>query len=283
MSRRRAFWIGVALLISTLFPLFLSDLSAGEGAWLGVVGGVALLGITGADQLVGRAIHERTRPLGDALLVLLVVGLVGGLWVNFLAVDAWEAWWGRFVLIPIVAGIVGVPVLTWLGEGFRPIPYWTMIGGLSGVTSSMFLFMWRWNRNRYDYDAVGPEEWIVASLAASPWVLLIPLLAIVRLGRDPARVHPRRWIGSAIAGGLVGIAHADAWTLVRYDRMGGSYGYGYGDRASDAYLAATFGTIALVYALGPTAISRLMGVPEAAREPADDEVAEPAPSAGAAA
>jgi hypothetical protein len=282
MSRRRAFWIGVALLIGTLFPLFVGELRAGEGAWFGVAGGIALLAISGADQLVGRALHERRHPLGDAALVLLLVGLVGGLWANFLVVDAWHGWWGRFVLIPIVGGTVGLPVLKWLSEGFRPTPFWTMIGALSGISSSMLLFMWRWNKTRYDFDAIGPEEWVIASLAASSWVLLIPLLAIVRLGREPVRVRPRRWIGAAIAGALVGVAHADAWTLVRYDRMRGSYssyGYGYGNGgATDAYTAAAFGTILLVYALGPTAISRLIGVAEAHREPIEDDDVAPAPA-----
>lgn len=274
MSRRRAFWIAVAMLIGTLFPLFLSQLQAGRGAWLGLTGGVALLGLTAADQLVGRPLRDRVRPLADAGLVLLVTGLLAALWVNFLAVDAWQAWWGRFVLIPIVAGAIGFPILRWLGESFRPIPFWTVIGGMSGVSSSMMLYLWRWNKTRYDPNPIGPEEWVIATLAASPWVLLVPLLAIVRLGAEPVRVHPRRWVGTIVAGALIGLAHADTWTQVRYDRLGSSYSYG--GTASDAFVAAAFGSVIVLYALVPTAISRLVGVPEHRREPIIDE--EPAPA-----
>lgn len=275
MSRRRAFWIAVAMLIGTLFPLFLSELRAGEGAWIGLAGGLTLLGLTAADQFVGRPLRDRDRPFADAALVLLVTGIVGALWVNFLAVDAWHAWWGRFVLIPILAGAFGLPLVKWLGEPFRPTPYWLMIGGMTGVSSSMLLYLWRWNKTRYDADAIGPEEWVVATLAASPWVLLLPLLAIVRLGLEPARVRPRRWLGSMVAGALIGVAHADAWTLVRYDRIHATYSYAYNGGPTNAFTAAAFGTLVVVYALAPTAISRLIGVPEHRREPILDDDPEP--------
>lgn len=279
MSHRRAFWIAIALLLGSLLPLFLGEQRSFDGAWIGLVGSLTGLVVSAADQLVGRAYREREHPWGDAFLVAVVSAALAVLWANFLYVDALYGWWGRVILGPVVAGAIGLPLLRWLGEPFPRSAYWALVGAATGLSSATLLYAWKWNHARYEVLPFGPEELFVFSLAASPWVLGLPLLALLRLDRDPERVHPRNLLRTAVAGALVGLAHAETWTLVRYDTLHDPYSYGYGGGGpTDAYEACVWGTLALVYGLGPTVISRLMGSYERSREPA----LEPEPVAAAA-
>ncbi len=280
MSHRRAFWIAVALLIGSLLPLFLGELRSFDGAWIGLVGSLTGLGVSSADQLVGRAYRQREHPWGDGFLVLIVSASLTVLWANFLYVDAWNGWWGRVILGPIAVGALGLPLLRWLGEPFPRSPFWALVGACTGLSSATLLYAWKWNHARYEMDAFGPEELFVFSLAASPWVLGLPLVALLRLDRDAERVHPRNLLRTAVAGALIGLAHAETWTLVRYDTIHSSYTYGYGGGgATDAYEACLWGTLALLYGLGPTVISRLLGSYERSREPAlEPDESAPVPS-----
>ena len=268
MSHRRAYWIAIALRVGSLVPLFLGEQRSFEGAWIGLVGSITGLVVCSADQLVGRAYREREHPWGDVVISVVTLASLTLLWANFLYVDALNGWWGRVILGPVFAGAVGLPLLRWLGEPFPRARYWMAMGVATGLSSATLLYAWTWNRARYELDPFGPEELLVFSLAASPWVLGLPLVALLRLDRDAERVHPRNLVRTALAGALVGLAHAETWTLVRYDTIHNSYTYGYGGGGpTDAYEACQWGTLALVFGLGPTVISRLMGSSESAREP----------------
>ena len=67
---------------------------------------------------------------------------------------------------------------------------------------------------------------------------------------------PLRPLRTAVAGGLVALAHVQSWLLVR---LGWIDWFGTGP--SDAYEAASLATVLALYGLGPAAIAILLAPP----------------------